>query len=84
MDVQRIPQGRPITLVGEDPPSRVDAMRCAADDDMRYLLTQMLTDAVDRVLGVPRQAPDAVDPPGECISLVQTGASSWRIFADRR
>ena len=85
MDVEWILEGDPVPPVGDDLRLRIAALGSADDEDMRELVLQLLIDASDQVFGFSARAPSALESSmGRGISLVQTGASSWRILADRR
>ena len=85
MDVEWILEGDPVPPVGDYLRLRIAALGSADDEDMREPVLQLLIDASDQVFGFSARAPGSLESStGRGLSLVQTGASSWRIVADRR
>jgi hypothetical protein len=86
VEVQWILKGRPLTVVGEAPSPHLGLVPEAEDIDLRRQLTDLAaTSPTNAFSPQPYEEHTAPAPPVEHrITMVQTSASSWRIFADRR
>ena len=86
MEVQWILKGHPLTVLGEGPLPHLGLVQEAEDVDLRRQPTDLAaTSPTNGFSSQPYEEDTAPGPPVEHrITMVQTGASSWRIFADRR
>ena len=85
MEVQWILKGRPLTVVGEAASPHLGLVPDAEDIDLRRQLTDLAaTSPTNPFSPQPYEEDTAPGSPEHRITMVQTGASSWRIFADCR
>jgi hypothetical protein len=86
MEVQWILGGHPLTVVGYHPSPHLTTIPQAEDADLRRQLADLAgrppTDEYPPQLREEEAQPAVATE--HRISMVQTGPSSWRIFADRR
>lgn len=86
MEVQWILKGRPLTVVGEAASPHLGLVPDAEDIDLRRQLTDLAATWPPNAFSPQPYEEDTApaSPVEHRITMVQTGASSWRIFADRR
>lgn len=86
MEVQWILKGRPPTVAGGGPPPHLPLVPEAEDVDLRKQLSDLADTPPANAFSPQSYGEDAAPgPPVEHrITMFRTGASSWRIFADRR